>query len=335
MRTPRATAGSPVPRRTKRNLFFAAKAVISVALVGGILAKVGIGPVIERIGAIDPALFALAVALTFLQLALGVWRWQRVIAALNLEMPFTRLFSAFYAGVFWNAFLPGSVGGDFIRGWKAFRAGIPLVAAVNSTLLDRASTLLALLLVSAALTMPLYSTFGSFALVFPPLAFAAVGGIGAIMLLELLPQSWRKWRLVRAFVYLSADCRKVYLRPRPLCEIVGLSIVVTIVMSLSVYTLARGIGLAVTPLQSLLLVPPTVVITILPVSISGWGVREVGFVYAFGTIGVPPEAALSLSILFGITNLIVAIPGGIFWLKQDEEPAPDGARAGNESDARP
>jgi hypothetical protein len=44
-------------------------------------------------------------------------------------------------------------------------------------------------------------------------------------------------------------------------------------------------------------------------------------VVGFGYLGVAPEAALALSILYGLSALIVALPGGVVWaLKRNHGP---------------
>jgi glycosyltransferase 2 family protein len=50
-----------------------------------------------------------------------------------------------------------------------------------------------------------------------------------------------------------------------------------------------------------------------PISIAGWGVREGFFVAAFGLTGVAAPHALAVSILFGLINLLISLPGGAVW----------------------
>ena len=64
------------------------------------------------------------------------------------------------------------------------------------------------------------------------------------------------------------------------------------------------------------LVPPIVLVTTLPISIAGWGVRESATVIGFGFIGVAPADALALSVLFGLVQIVMGVPGGIMWLAQ-------------------
>jgi hypothetical protein len=55
-------------------------------------------------------------------------------------------------------------------------------------------------------------------------------------------------------------------------------------------------------------------ITVLPISLAGWGVREVTVVALLGMLGVEDEAALLLSIEFGLLAMLVSLPGGVLWL---------------------
>jgi glycosyltransferase 2 family protein len=59
----------------------------------------------------------------------------------------------------------------------------------------------------------------------------------------------------------------------------------------------------------------------IPVSFAGWGLREIGFVTVAGSIGVPSETAILISIVFGILLTASALPGLIIWLKKDKDPA--------------
>ena len=62
-----------------------------------------------------------------------------------------------------------------------------------------------------------------------------------------------------------------------------------------------------------LLVPPVILITVVPVSIAGWGVREGAMVVAFGFLNVPANAAFAVSVLFGLTLAVASLPGSLFW----------------------
>ncbi|MGO8920853.1 MAG: lysylphosphatidylglycerol synthase domain-containing protein [Stellaceae bacterium] len=78
--------------------------------------------------------------------------------------------------------------------------------------------------------------------------------------------------------------------------------------------LAQALKLPIAWLQCFLVVPVALLMTALPVSIAGWGVREAAFVVGFGFVGLPASDALALSLLLGLVQTLVRLPGGLVWL---------------------
>ena len=64
----------------------------------------------------------------------------------------------------------------------------------------------------------------------------------------------------------------------------------------------------------LVLVPPVILVSVLPISMAGWGVREGAMITALGFAGVGSTDALVLSIAFGLVILTLSLPGGVLWL---------------------
>src|SRR5258708_5775448 len=65
---------------------------------------------------------------------------------------------------------------------------------------------------------------------------------------------------------------------------------------------------------SLLMIPPIMLISTIPISIAGWGVRETALILAFGYAGLPASDALIVSILFGTVMFAFGVAGGGLWL---------------------
>jgi len=82
------------------------------------------------------------------------------------------------------------------------------------------------------------------------------------------------------------------------------------------WCLARAIAISPNALNMLILIPPVMLISMIPVSIGGWGIREGAMVVAFGYAGIEPSQALAVSVLLGATTLAVAIVGGVIWLAE-------------------
>ena len=72
-----------------------------------------------------------------------------------------------------------------------------------------------------------------------------------------------------------------------------------------------------------MIVPPVTLIQLLPISLAGWGVREVVLVVALASFGVPGETALAISVLLGLCFIVIGVPGGLLWLTDWDIARPD------------
>jgi hypothetical protein len=69
-------------------------------------------------------------------------------------------------------------------------------------------------------------------------------------------------------------------------------------------------------------------VALVPISIGGWGLREVAVIALLGNHGVPPERALLFSVCFGLTLAVGSLPGALAWLLYSFTPAPRSAEPG-------
>ncbi len=307
----------------KKWISVALKFAVSGLLIWFLIDSIDIAAARDRLFEVAPAMLGLAVAVLVVQIIISVVRWGTVLSALEAELPFVTALRIFMIGAFFNQTLPSSVGGDGVRMYMAHRAGLKLGAAVNGVMLERAAVVAALVLVVLALQPYLLSRVGDevAAWLVPAALLFAVAIASAIVFLSFLdrlPESLHRWRLVRGLAVLAGDTRRVFLHPGHAFKALAWSVLGHVNVTLCVYVLALGLSLDVTMMECLALFPPVLLVTTLPISIAGWGVREGAMVAAFGLIGVPSEGALVLSLLFGLVGMAVSLPGGIVWLTSGE-----------------
>ena len=291
------------------------KIAISVVLIAIVLRAFDVRGVVAQFAKVDALTLVMAVALALAIALLHTLRWLTVIKANGSRLSFKTALQVVLIGHFFNQALPSSVGGDAVRVWCAYRAGLSFGAAANTVIIDRAITLFSLLLLSAAGLPWLFD------IVTDPVArwalstviCAGIAGFGAFLALTRLPQMALRWRAVRALLALSALARKVALHPRYAPAAISLSALSFVGFAVIVYVLARSMQLDIRLLDCILLVPPVILATVVPISIAGWGVREGAMVVAFGFIGVPASGAFAVSVLFGLTLAAASLPGSLVW----------------------
>lgn len=305
---------------SKKGLAFGLKLLLSGLLIGYLFRNIDVGAALERARALDPWLAAATLGLFVVQASIAGWRWNIVLKAVGEPLSFGRSLVLCYIGSFFNQALPSAVGGDAVRMYKGYKGGLSLSGAINSVMLDRLSTVVSLVFLVVVLQPFLMAHVEDHSAqwVFPLLSVGAVIGLAVLMLLDRMPASLRRWQVVRGLAALAADTRRLFLRPSHAALSLFSSTIGHLNLSFATWVLARGLGIEVGLMDCLVLIPPVILVTTLPISIGGWGVREGAMVGAFALVGVPAESSLVLSILFGLTAMISSLPGGALWLLEGD-----------------
>ena len=312
---------------SKKQLALALKFGVSGVLIWYLLRyKVDLDAAKARLLEVDLDMVLLAAAILLVQAAICVMRWGAVLKAIREPLGFIKALKLYLIGSFFNQALPSSVGGDAVRVYKAYHGGLSLSGAVNGVMLERAATVVVIVPLVAAL-MPLFLTrvddqAGTWILsTLVPFAVAAVGGLTLLMVLDRLPERLMRWRVIRGLSYLATDTRRLFLAPRHAAKALGWAAIGHANVALAILVLARSLDIDVTWIDCLVLMPLVLLVTTVPVSIGGWGVREGAMVFAFGLIGVSEHSAFALSFLFGLLVVAVSLPGGLIWLMSGERRA--------------
>lgn len=301
---------------SKRWAGIALKTAVTAGLIWLVLREVDFTAALERMAGLSPGAGVLAVAVLAAHCFVAGWRWTIVMRLFGPVLAVPTAIRVFFEGYFFNNALPSTVGGDAVRVWRAVKLGLPLEAGVNGVLLDRITGLSGLFILVAAGQPLLYARIEdtSVRLGFAAILLAGIAGIALLIAARRVPDRLVPERLRKGLANLSEATRAAYLRPSVSLPVLGLSVVVHGLIVTSVYIIADGLGLEIGLFETLVLVPAVILLSTIPVSIGGWGLREGLMVVALGLAGVPAEAALSVSILFGLAQIAAGIPGGVLWL---------------------
>ncbi|WP_346295449.1 flippase-like domain-containing protein [Rhodopseudomonas sp. P1] len=308
----------------RRFLLSAAKILVSAALLYLALRKTDFAALAARIDATSLGWLAAAVAATIFQLFVNAVRWRAIGAC--CEAPLTTGRSMRYAmiGSFFNQTLPSAIGGDAVRVWLLARAGAGWRAATYSVFVDRATGLIALsaiIFVTLPWTLRLIDNAdGRLGLML--LDFAALGaGIVFLALpflrFGLLDRIWA----TRHMRGCSEVALKVLSTPKSAAILVATSLIIPVLAVVIAWCVARAIESPSSFVQLFELVPPIMLITMIPISIAGWGVREASMGLAFGYAGLNPSDGVAVSLLFGAVYFVVGGIGGLIWIMSAEKAA--------------
>ncbi|MFZ3064414.1 MAG: lysylphosphatidylglycerol synthase transmembrane domain-containing protein [Nitrospirota bacterium] len=319
--------------RLKQWLSSSARFVITAVLLWYVFTKVDFASLGTRILDFSPALLLLVIVVLLTQTLAGAARWLVVIRTIHGPIPFGTVLQLMFVGMFFNQTLPSAIGGDALRVWYIYRNGLPLRAAFNSVLLDRIIAMAALLVFMAAGLPWLFRLIDTETIRLAVVAAIVSMATGLLVLygVKYLPVFFSRWRLIRAVQNLSQDLHTIAATSQSMFRVLSLSLLLHGMTSLAVFVLARSLSLEISVLDCLVLVPPVILLTILPISMAGWGVRELGMISALGYAGITSADALLISLTLGVLIVLLSLPGGWIWLAKKYH-APQSAVSFSEAD---
>jgi glycosyltransferase 2 family protein len=294
----------------------------SVALMWALLSTVGIEQVVGKLVLHNPAAASLAVVLLAVQLVAAMLRWRMVCAALGVQTRGRGVTLGWVGmGHALSQVLPSSVGGD---GYRVLalgrRAGFG--AAARTVIADRVAGLLTL----SALALPM--SIAAIPHTAPSIAFSALAILsGALLAAGVaaggLARLVARWTASRHAAAVAMDfatmCSRATLLP-----VFGISAAIHVFSMSVVICLSAALALdEVLWWQAALVVPGTLLVAAIPLSLGGWGIRESSMVFGLAAFGVSEAAALALSISYGLATAAAGVIGLGFWIAGGRRAAPD------------
>lgn len=307
--------------RLKKWVLTLFKIIVSVSLLGYLFNKVDFQGILDSLARVSYWYLFFAALILLLQAVGGAIRLSMVLKSISARISLRAALHIMFIGLFFNQTLPSSIGGDAMRIWRIRRHGFPLRTAINSVLLDRLIALMALglfMLISYPILYRLVENSLLRALVIMA-GLALIAGFTVLYYFRKIPRRFYGLRITEEIRHMSSEAHQIVRHPRRSGKIVLLSVVMHIMTGMAIYEVARGLGLSVGMLECIVLTPPISLLTVLPISMAGWGVREAGMVTALAFAGIAAHDALIVSILFGLLLMLISIPGGIFWLYTHSE----------------
>jgi uncharacterized membrane protein YbhN (UPF0104 family) len=305
----------------KARLVMAARIVVSGLLLWLLLAKIGTNwsEALPDPSAGTFAWLAGAFILTFCGVVLSAVRWSTVLAALGQHPPFGRLLSLYLAGLFVGNVLPSTIGGDALRVSRLSRDTGEAPTTFASVVLERLTGWLVLPVITLAglAVNPGLRELGNPSLI----AFATAAGtlllLGIVLALtsrkgegiEARLEHNEGWR--RFTTAVRYGIHRLLHEPAAAARILATGFAYQLILILSVLMAARALGLpaGAGPTALLAFVPAVLIAQVLPITMSGLGVREGLFVLFLHPLGVPKSQAIALGLLLYLLNLVVSLFG--------------------------
>ncbi len=316
--------------------------LLGIALFAVILLKVEINDVFESFKRIDLmyglSVMVILIAFTFVK---GL-RWRTIVAQQGINVSVMRSFRIYSASLYLGFITPGKIG-DFAKSLYLIGRGMPIGRSIYSSFLDRLLDLVFLVITGYAGILVFPGIFENQVLV-GTLLFIVIVTVSCLVFWrrELLKKVARKFAssviperyrqgLDSGFTQLLDEFKS--LEPAGMVRIVLLTLLAWI-MHYSVFIILAQAFVAEVSIRIIIIaISVSIFTSLLPVSISGLGTRELVLILIFGSVGFSKESAVTFSLSFIAIYIIQGAIGLISWFSSPFDAEGEGVKGSTHSEA--
>lgn len=292
---------------------------ITIAILAYLASDIDMAAAARAVLQVDVRYLALVLVLVLCDRAVMILRWVLLLRASHVDISARDAARIFLVSSFVGSFLPAGVGGDLARAYGLSKATSDTAEALASVAIDRVLGIIALLAMGV---LGLIATTTSVS------DWRVVAGI-LLLLAGCLALLWAD-RLVAAFMPRGLEDRRLgrrlrgvgdalsryRRRPGALAQVFGWSIGVQLLRIVQAYFLGVGLGILVPFRYYLVFMPVALLMLLLPISVSGFGLPQAIIVWLTRPLGIGDEQSFALSTLIVVTGLAGNIPGLWLWLRR-------------------
>jgi uncharacterized membrane protein YbhN (UPF0104 family) len=280
--------------------------LLALSLLVYLLSQQGWDEISAAIRQIPLWRFILAICLMFVSRFSIIARWHTLLRSSGVKIRFSKTARITFAGLFSTNFLPTTVGGDIIRLAGIIQAGFDATTCTASLVVDR-------LIGMASMAMAVPFSLPAILAARPLLDRT---GRSPTFLSTLLMENWLKnsWHKVHDFIRNVLSAISLWLKqPVALFTSMTWSWLHMVCIFSVQYLLFRGMGEQISIWTIVGLYSLAYFITLIPISINGYGLQELSMTLIFANFGqVSMNSGLSVALLFRTLMILASLPGVIF-----------------------
>lgn len=295
----------------KKYLKFFGKALVSLFFLILVFRKLDLETIIFELKEINLTMFVIASLLYLSTMIFSTLRWSYFV---KTKKSFKELFQLYMIGTFFNLFMPGTVGGDVVKAYYLYKEDKKKTNPLVSVFMERYMGLCALITIASFGFYFGYDYIKDSLIVKLFYLICILFILGSLFVIFFPYEKFyhkldRARDSIKRYIFNLSIFTKTYF----------LSMIVQGIGVLVVYFLGTGLEIPLEFKFYLIFIPIITVVSMIPISLSGFGIREYGFLLLFGNFGVSKEKAVGLSLMWFLTMIITGFIGMLFYLNKKSE----------------
>jgi uncharacterized protein (TIRG00374 family) len=259
-----------------------------------------------------------AILCIFLAIAVSVLKWKALLDAQNIRLSFKKLWDIYWAGQFFNNFLPSSIGGDGLRILWINKEIKDPAGSSASVVIERVVATLALALLALMATSKTQASDYKIDFIFYGLVAISILLILVFLFFPINKGNKSKNKLLCFLTAFAEHGEKLRNNYQALFKCLSWSLVfqlLNIGVNLAIF---KGLAINISYWDAIYIIPATAVAAMLPIGINGYGVRESAYIFLLSRLGIPMGKAFTASLIYAFAISFCSLWGGIVWLLHEK-----------------
>lgn len=268
--------------------------LLAVGLIFVLIREEGWDEILAAFRSISAGRLLLALLVTLVSRLFVATRWYILLRSGGVNISYSRALALTFMGLFSNHFLPTTVGGDVVRLAGAMQLGYDRAVSLASLAADR---LIGMIGMASALPLGLPQT----------LAILKANSAESLVVPGFITRLW-------GFARRTLQSFSMWVN-QPLVLLAGLGCTWAHLLCTfaALYLLVEGLGAHVDYWLLGGLWSVTYFVTLIPISINGYGVQELSLTYLLSSVaGVPAPVSLAVAIMIRLLYLAASLPGAFY-----------------------
>jgi uncharacterized protein (TIRG00374 family) len=292
---------------------------ITIAILIYLASEIDMRAAALAIVRVDPRYLALVLVLVACDRGVMILRWVLLLRASRVEIDARDAARIFLISSFVGSFLPAGIGGDVARAYGLWKVTSDTAESLASVAIDRVLGIVALLVMGVAGLVATTTTVSDWRLVASIVLL--LSGCFALLwadrlVVALMPARLGEQRLGRRLRGVGDALSRYRSRPGALAHVFAWSLAVQILRIVQAYFLGLGLGIVIPFRYYEVFMPVALLMLLLPISVSGFGLPQAMIVWLTRPLGTPDEQSFALSTLIVLTGLAGNFPGLVLWLRR-------------------
>lgn len=304
------------------------KILISIVLVVFLLAKLGWRDIADQLATASFWWIIAGVIAFVLSNILGSLQWYLLMKTQEINIPLSKAISYYHVGLFFNNFLIGNVGGDAIRIYDISKVSGNSSRAISTVFFDRLIGFVILTTLALVAGIAWRNIFQTKTVIFIISIIFVCWIISFIVFFNEKFAQKIGWLFQFVFprkinnkiqeIYSSINSFKH--EKKTLSKVLIISVLVQTFRILVHFFAALSVGVQAHIQYFFIFVPVIALLSSLPISIGGIGIRESSGVALFSQVNsFQPEAIVAMEFLAYIIGLLSTLPGGLIFILRKEK----------------